>query len=787
MIHTIRTVTVDSKKSVIDSPIVLYRGDREVEIEFSLVGSKFTFSEGGNVIKSLNAAYGQLIIHSPNPNIDIVFSEITECNDGKVVFLITKEMIDELVEVGTYDFQIRLYDATQVSRATIPPISQALDIRHPMGSEEETNVVDIAIAEYSVVRDDPFEEVMTFLPSGDYNKTEWSSNALITAARMNKIEDGLYTVNRNMEVSDTNLFNRIEKVNNNLSARLNNLGDEIATEAMDSFSDQIAQLKGTVNASILASETKVTAEMDATKESVNAELEAFEETVNVELELTRNTVEETKAAIDEAKVTVDETQSVVTELIDETRETVSSFEGVINNLDAAYKAADATLQNNIDVLDAAYKAADVEIQNSIPTKISQLENDASYATEEYVQDTARHNMNLIRNSGFAGALANIGGKYVRNWNIQGSLKVYQIPYTSDGKLRLTPTAVHSSGSIYQNIYITESFAGAQLTWSFYCDWQKNIEPPLYNIDVFNTSVENVYHEREYCTKGNNTITFTIPYVGNLSYISIGIVTYNGLVPDNGGSFVEMYVSNMKLEYGDKVTPWCPHPQDNLLIAEPKNWFNCGTPIVNPDGVMEIGKFLDFHATNDATNDYTARIYNTNAGSLHFNANLYPDNNNSRNLGKGDYRWQTVFSVNALNVSSDRSMKENISYVKSRTRTSSQITYDDMYNFVKNDLELAEYNFKGNDERKMNFIAQDLLYNLDGTDNKIGQMIVHPVAPPTEEEVEEAKAKLEEGQEYIYPTLSYDTGMYISVLAGALKESLNKIDKLEARIDELENK
>jgi len=34
MIHTIRTVAVGDQESKIDSPIILYRGDREVEVEF---------------------------------------------------------------------------------------------------------------------------------------------------------------------------------------------------------------------------------------------------------------------------------------------------------------------------------------------------------------------------------------------------------------------------------------------------------------------------------------------------------------------------------------------------------------------------------------------------------------------------------------------------------------------------------------------------------------------------------------------------------------------------------
>ena len=91
MIHTNRYVTVDNKKSTIDNPIVLYRGDRDIEVEFSLVGNKFTFTNGGNVINSTHAKHGQLVIKTPNGR--YMFSEITECHEGKVVFIITKEMI----------------------------------------------------------------------------------------------------------------------------------------------------------------------------------------------------------------------------------------------------------------------------------------------------------------------------------------------------------------------------------------------------------------------------------------------------------------------------------------------------------------------------------------------------------------------------------------------------------------------------------------------------------------------------------------------------------------------
>lgn len=52
MIHTNRTVTVGNQESTIDSPIILYRGDKEVEVELVIVGNKFTFKNKGNVIES---------------------------------------------------------------------------------------------------------------------------------------------------------------------------------------------------------------------------------------------------------------------------------------------------------------------------------------------------------------------------------------------------------------------------------------------------------------------------------------------------------------------------------------------------------------------------------------------------------------------------------------------------------------------------------------------------------------------------------------------------------------
>ena len=269
MIHTIRTVAVGDQESKIDSPIILYRGDREVEVEFTINGSKFTFTNGGNVIKSTNATHGQLVINTPTG--ENMFSEVTECHDGKVVFVITKEMIDELIEVGFYSFQIRLFDESQVSRVTIPPVLKGIDIRNPIAAEDETNVVDIGLVDYAVVVKDEFEDLSTFLPDGNYNKTEWESKDVISGAKLNKIEDALYNINYNMETSDLIVLNetiRNKNSINTISGNLSELSDDIAS-VESRINDDIASVESRINDDIASVESRINDNIASAESRIN--------------------------------------------------------------------------------------------------------------------------------------------------------------------------------------------------------------------------------------------------------------------------------------------------------------------------------------------------------------------------------------------------------------------------------------------------------------------------------------------------------------------------------------
>ena len=143
MIFTERTISVQKGTSSINDAIVLYRGDREVEIRFTLnEGSPFKFGSGAspNIIEKTEAAYGQLIIKTPN-DLPPIFSEVAPTNEGKIIFKITGEMINEITEIGNYSFQIRLFDENISSRITLPEVNNGIEVREPIASENTASTV----------------------------------------------------------------------------------------------------------------------------------------------------------------------------------------------------------------------------------------------------------------------------------------------------------------------------------------------------------------------------------------------------------------------------------------------------------------------------------------------------------------------------------------------------------------------------------------------------------------------------------------------------------------------
>jgi hypothetical protein len=133
MIYTLSKVTIQSNyKATLDRIITLYKGDKNIEIQFEIVESIFRQykQEGANTIDNLHASYGQLVIQKPDYTCAI--SEIAPTKDGRIVFVIPPEMTDDDIELGAYTFQIRLFDETQASRVTLPPVQDGIVILAPI-------------------------------------------------------------------------------------------------------------------------------------------------------------------------------------------------------------------------------------------------------------------------------------------------------------------------------------------------------------------------------------------------------------------------------------------------------------------------------------------------------------------------------------------------------------------------------------------------------------------------------------------------------------------------------
>ena len=220
MIFTDKKITFDNTQCKIDSPIILYRGDYNVEVRFTIVSAPYTYGNAQeyNVIEATNASYGQLVIETPNDKAPI-FSTINPTKRGSVIFTITADMIDEITEVGYYSFQIRLLDANKESRATIPEVMNGIEIREPIASEDVSDAKGVgeAIVGYALTST-ASETVDTFDGLGNYLKTNWVTGDRITAERLNKIETGIDGVNQKVaEAGNIDLNNYVTRDQGNAS------------------------------------------------------------------------------------------------------------------------------------------------------------------------------------------------------------------------------------------------------------------------------------------------------------------------------------------------------------------------------------------------------------------------------------------------------------------------------------------------------------------------------------------------------------------------------------------
>ena len=128
MLSTECIISIKRGTSKINTPIVLYRGDKNIEVKFHIKNNPF--------ITDSSIKYGQLIIRLPETGL-VIFSEINKFDEEVISFMLPEDMMDEIVEVGLYTIQLRFYNEDKSSIATLPEVTQALDIREPIAIQDQ--------------------------------------------------------------------------------------------------------------------------------------------------------------------------------------------------------------------------------------------------------------------------------------------------------------------------------------------------------------------------------------------------------------------------------------------------------------------------------------------------------------------------------------------------------------------------------------------------------------------------------------------------------------------------
>ena len=196
MIYIDRTITIKRNEAKIKEPIVLYKGDMNIELQFTIENNPFKYKAG------MDVTYGQLVIKRPEAA--PIFSEPAKLSSSRVLFIVTGDMIDELEEIGDYDFQIQLLNADMTSRGSLPPVEAGIVIREPLCEKAAASRTYVNNTKAVIISGDNAD---VFDAEGNYNMTNWVNGDIITDSRLNKIEAALYEINDSIPTDMSQLNN----------------------------------------------------------------------------------------------------------------------------------------------------------------------------------------------------------------------------------------------------------------------------------------------------------------------------------------------------------------------------------------------------------------------------------------------------------------------------------------------------------------------------------------------------------------------------------------------------
>lgn len=188
-------ITVNGNTATIDSDIYLYKYDKNIQLTFSIINSKYMYDndDSNNLIKNMQASYAQVKFKkNDSSDIEIEF-DIQATKKGAVLLIINEELTDEDTELGEYTIQIRLLDANKNSVVTLPPVESCIHILAPLFEKmgANTNEVNKAVVNKAVAR--YAAPLSATTEDGTFNSKTWVDGDTITTAELNRMETGIKT------------------------------------------------------------------------------------------------------------------------------------------------------------------------------------------------------------------------------------------------------------------------------------------------------------------------------------------------------------------------------------------------------------------------------------------------------------------------------------------------------------------------------------------------------------------------------------------------------------------
>ena len=213
MVLTDVTITVTDQTSSANRDIVVYRGDYNVRITFTLLESNYRYTSGPkeNIIERKEAYYAQMLIRLGESEVVKYKTNIAPTEpEGKVTLTLVEGALDETIELGEYNYQIRLFSDEKEARFTLPPVYGRLFVKEPIipdyaiddgiNGGDDPYVGSGTVGD-SVVDPSPDDDIVldVFDENDDYIKTDWEPGDVIRASKLDKIENAIYEINEKLQ------------------------------------------------------------------------------------------------------------------------------------------------------------------------------------------------------------------------------------------------------------------------------------------------------------------------------------------------------------------------------------------------------------------------------------------------------------------------------------------------------------------------------------------------------------------------------------------------------------